>query len=106
MNDIEKSNKKALLYSQSESIEIAKQKLELAEKQDERLYTLASKEQDEKHLQIRREWIFLYIILSLIVVAIISLFFFTGREYLADAVKIILAFISGLSLGKFKLFSK
>lgn len=106
MSDIEKSNKKALLYSQSESIEIAKQKLELAEKQDERLYTLASKEQSEKHLQRKREWKLLYIILFLIVIAITSLFWFTGTEYLADAVKIILGFISGLSMGKFKLFSK
>ena len=55
MNDIEKSNQKSLLYQQNESAEITKQKLEIVQKQDERLYTLALKDQTERYLQRSRE---------------------------------------------------
>ena len=104
MGELDKSQDQKFLaaYAHSESPEITKAKLELAKGQDERAFQYSTTEQKERHLQRTREWCFLYFIIFLMVIICSLIVWETGEKYLKDMVELLIGFISGFGIGKYK----
>ena len=91
---------------EQKKLEITEKNLERVQLKDNKLLDLHKDAQAELSLERKRQWVFIYVMLGVIVCISCFFFYYTGEKYLPDILKLAVGFVAGLSSSGFfrKLF--